>query len=112
MDRFEPEAHGMVWVHTVDMLGESGDYNWHDVTIFYREAEQRFYWEDASGCSCYGPLDDVYKPEDLQSGTFGDLVVFLGELSDEVTEDTYLNSLAKAQVVKDIANAMAKAGQA
>lgn len=102
---FEASEHGLIHIYTVDMLGGDGCYEWEDITIFYRAEDQLFYWEDASGCSCYGSLDDVYSLDDLEKGTGEDLRGLLLTKMADLAQDTYRTDSAKAAITKDLANA-------
>lgn len=45
-------------------------YEWDTTTVLIDPLTKVFYWESGSGRSCNGPLEDVTKREDLESGSF------------------------------------------
>lgn len=100
---FRPEDHGLIGVGTVDWLGETGCYEWNDTTVFYHPETERFYWETESGCSCDGPLERVEKLDDLQSGTFFELVKDVQSLLTVELEKSYVSDHAKGSIAHDVA---------
>lgn len=48
----------------VDELDDDdGDYNWHIVGVFQRNADGKLFWSSDSGCSCYGPWECITEEE-------------------------------------------------
>lgn len=62
------------WGLEMVLQTEAYDYEWDIFTIF-KEAETGYYfWIDEGGCSCNGPLEDVYSKSDFTRGTKQELM--------------------------------------
>jgi len=102
---FEPEKHGLVHVTAVDWLAGEGCYEWDETTVLWSPKNKLFYWESGSGCSCNGPLDDVDSIDELESGTFWDLVIDLQGVLTEYAESSRKDAVS-AEVTDSIGVAL------
>lgn len=84
---FDEKKFGVVRVGQVDWTDEA--YTWDTTTVFYHPDEKKFYWEHDGGCSCNGPLDDVYSLNDLESGSAFDIAKELTSDAERLSTDKY-----------------------
>lgn len=94
------EKAGLKNVASVDWLRGTGCYEWDDTTILFDPSARKFYWETAGGCSCNGPLEDVKRLDDPESGSLFDLSVELNKIMIEYTTDPDIRSQLAVQVVQ------------
>ena len=77
------------------------DYQW-SITVVYKDDDGQLWLADDSGCSCYGPFQDIHNKSDLIHLTNIDVARGYADQYDSsyytVTEDeklTFLNDIRK-----------------
>lgn len=63
------------WGLELVLQTEAYDYEWNIFSIFKEKATGYYYWIDESGCSCNGPLEDVFAKSDFTRGTKQELML-------------------------------------
>jgi hypothetical protein len=105
---YNPETDGLKGLGYADFQPD-GCYEWDGVSVYVRESDKRFFWENGSGCSCNGPMEFVYSLNDFDSGTFAEFVTFLTGRLDEAMKCTYDTPRAKAEILSSVSEVLSEA---
>lgn len=69
------------WMHVTSI--ESGCYDWCALHAFWSPSARRYFWLDASGCSCNSWGDYLSSEADFSNGSKSDLMAAIRSFADE-----------------------------
>lgn len=91
--RNDPNTFGQSLVWCID---SGGGYDWTVFYVFRDNATGVLRWWAGQGCSCNSPMDDVYRIEDLSTGTERDLLTDLNAFAQDQDDSDILRSCITA----------------
>lgn len=89
----DPNSVGQSLVACID---SGGGYEWTVFYVFRDNTTGALRWWSGSGCSCYGPMDDVRSVDELSTGTERDLMTDLVAFAQESYDSEWLRSYINA----------------
>lgn len=78
---------------------QSNDYQWYAIGVWREIATGRLFWATDSGCSCYGPWEDIKTGADLDPLDYG-------ALSRDVPNVYETTPSERIEFLKEVAEAM------